>query len=118
MTSSTPQPILRGEVWYVHLNPVEGHEQGGERPCLVVSSNQLNQSSRDIVWVMPITSRERPYPSRIALAPGEGGTTAQSWVIGEQLRAISKDRFRRPLGSVTPQTMTRVAGVLRRILAL
>lgn len=116
--SSTPQPVMRGEVWFVRLDPVEGHEQGGERPCLVVSNNQLNQSGRGLVWVIPITSQERSYPTRIPLADGEAGTTKQSWVIGEQIRCVSKGRLRRRCGDVAPNTMTRVQEMLRLLLAL
>ena len=26
---------LRGEIWFAGFDPVVGHEQGGDRPCLV-----------------------------------------------------------------------------------
>ncbi len=31
-------PIRRGEIYFVNLNPVEGREQAGNRPVLVLNS--------------------------------------------------------------------------------
>jgi mRNA interferase MazF len=27
----------RGEIWMVNLDPIQGHEQGGKRPTLIIS---------------------------------------------------------------------------------
>ena len=35
--------IKRGEIYFVNLNPVEGREQAGKRPVLVLSINEINQ---------------------------------------------------------------------------
>ena len=35
---------LRGEIWMFDLDPKKGREQKGVRPCLVVSTDALNQS--------------------------------------------------------------------------
>jgi mRNA-degrading endonuclease toxin of MazEF toxin-antitoxin module len=40
-----PHPA-RGEIWGVDLSPVLGHEQGGQRPALVVSVDAFNSSAR------------------------------------------------------------------------
>jgi mRNA interferase MazF len=36
-------PIQRGDVYYVNLNPVEGREQAGQRPVLVLSIDAINR---------------------------------------------------------------------------
>lgn len=36
-------PIERGEIYFVNLNPVEGREQAGHRPVLVLSRNAINR---------------------------------------------------------------------------
>ena len=36
-------PIQRGEIYFVNLNPVEGREQAGNRPVLVLSRDAINK---------------------------------------------------------------------------
>jgi mRNA-degrading endonuclease toxin of MazEF toxin-antitoxin module len=31
----------RGQIWFVDLNPIRGHEQAGKRPCLVISVTDI-----------------------------------------------------------------------------
>ena len=35
--------IRRGEIYFVNLNPVEGREQAGNRPVLVLSRDAINR---------------------------------------------------------------------------
>ncbi len=35
--------IERGEIYFVNLNPVQGHEQAGQRPVLVLSIDAINR---------------------------------------------------------------------------
>jgi len=35
--------IQRGEIYFVNLNPVEGREQAGNRPVLVLSRDAINR---------------------------------------------------------------------------
>jgi mRNA interferase MazF len=53
---------LRGEIWLVNLDPVQGHEQGGKRPALVVSDDTFNQGPAGLVLVVPNTSRQKSIP--------------------------------------------------------
>src|SRR5580704_4990296 len=45
----------RGEIWLVGLDPVEGHEQRGRRPVLIVSPDAFNRLTK-VPVVLPITS--------------------------------------------------------------
>jgi len=36
-------PIRRGEIYLVNLNPVQGREQAGLRPVLVLSADSINR---------------------------------------------------------------------------
>jgi mRNA interferase MazF len=108
----------RGEVWLAHFDPVEGHEQAGVRPALVLSVDLFNASGAELVTVLPITSKARPFPSRVEVRPPEGGLTKVSYVIGEQTRTVSTRRLVRPLGMVSGATMTKIADVVRVLLGL
>jgi mRNA interferase MazF len=62
----------RGDVWSVALDPVVGHEQGGYRPALVVSSDLLHAIPSQLAIVVPITSRDRGVRAHVAIVPPEG----------------------------------------------
>jgi mRNA-degrading endonuclease toxin of MazEF toxin-antitoxin module len=47
--------MKRGDIWLVSLDPVEGHEQKGRRPVLIVSPEAFNRVTR-VPIVLPITS--------------------------------------------------------------
>lgn len=47
--------MKRGEVYDVNFEPVEGSEQGGIRPAIIVSNDLINGSSK-VVIVVPCTT--------------------------------------------------------------
>lgn len=94
---SRRRPIEPGQVWFVDLDPVRGHEQGRDRPALVVSSRfHLGSTLGQLVSVLPLTSVERRgWMHRVHVASGGG------WVITEQIRTVSVGRFRRYAQEIT-----------------
>ena len=108
----------RGEVWWVQLEPVRGHEQGGARPALVVSNNIFNQSAADLIVVVPITTKGRPIRSFLPINPPEGGVKQPSFIICDQVRTVSKARLGKRSGVVLPKTMAEVERRLKFLLDL
>ena len=108
----------RGEVWFVDLNPVRGHEQAGRRPALVISVDGFNRGPADLVVVLPVTSREKGIPFHVEISPPEGGVRAHSFVKCEDVRSVATERLRSRLGAVSPQTMEAVEDRLRILLGL
>lgn len=86
-----PPPVEPGQVWFVDFDPGRGREQGKDRPALVVSSRfHLDLTRRQLICVLPLTSIERTgWLHRVPIAAG-------GWVITEQIRTVSAERFRRP----------------------
>ena len=41
--------ILRGDIFWADLTPTRGHEQGGERPVLVLSHDTFNERSGTVI---------------------------------------------------------------------
>ena len=99
--------MRRGDVYLARLDPTEGSEQAGTRPIVVVSRNAINQAS-PIFVAIPCT-RHRPerrlYPSQVLLRAPEGGLTADSIALGEQVRAVAKTRLVRQLGSLSSESL-------------
>ena len=108
----------RGELWVAELDPVWGHEQGGIRPVLVVSTVLVNAGPSGLVFALPLTTRDRSVRSHIPVLPPEGGLARPSFVLCEQLRILSHERLQRRLGVVTPSTLAEVERWLRAFLDL
>lgn len=117
MNVSSPNPA-RGEVWYAVLDPVMGHEQGGERPCLIVSDDHFNRSRADLVVVVPITRTIRRVPTHVPVEAPEGGLKDVSSITCEHVRTISKLRLRAKWGKVSPRTLAAVDDRIRIVLNL
>jgi mRNA interferase MazF len=54
----------RFDVFLVRLDPTEGREIRKTRPCLIISPDEMNHHI-DTVIVAPITTKGRPYPTRV-----------------------------------------------------
>lgn len=108
----------RGEVWQIDLNPVRGHEQAGQRPCLVISVDLFNHGPAELVVVLPITSKMKKIPFHVALSPPEGGLNEVSYIKCEDVRSVSQGRLSARLGSVSAKTMLRVEDRLRILIGL
>jgi mRNA interferase MazF len=106
----------RNEVWLADLEPVRGHEQGGKRPVLIVSVDQLNDGPADLVIACPITSKLKQVRSRVPIDPPEGGLVKNSHVICEAVRSVSTERLTNRLGTIKPATMKKVEFWLRMLL--
>jgi mRNA interferase MazF len=108
----------RGEVWSVELEPTRGHEQGGTRPCLVVSADRFNQGQSGLAVVLPITSRRKGIPFHVEVQPPEGGLTTPSFIKCEDVRSVARERLVRRWGTVTRVTLAEVESRLRILLEM
>ena len=97
----------RDEVWLVSLDPTRGTEIRKTRPCLIVSPDEMNRHLRTVV-IAPMTTVERPYPTRVAVRlQGKAGQVAL-----DQIRAVDRDRLVRKLGTVAPGTAHSASAIL------
>lgn len=123
MTRNPDSPVAgtrpsRGEIWEANLNPVRGHEQGGERPCLVVSTNPFNYGRAELVVLVPLTTRQRNLPLYVPIRPPEGGLRYLSFIMCDQVKTYALERLTRRLGQVSPPTLTDVETRLRWLMEL
>lgn len=107
---------LRGDIWLVTLDPVIGHEQAKKRPCLVLSNNTFNNSSAGLIVIIPLTSKKRNIPLHIPVYTPEGGLTSNSFLMCEQIRSVSVERFSMNMGKVSNNTLHSVEYALRVLL--
>ncbi len=104
----------RGAVVRVRLDPIEGSEQAGERPALVLSPDLINEHS-PVIIVAAMTSQktERVFPFEVLIESGEAGLTRTSKVLLMQIRSIDKARITGYYGVVRDETMSRVDNALK-----
>ncbi len=109
-----PDAPRRGDVVWVRLDPVEGSEQGGRRPALVLSPDLINLHS-PVVVVAAVTSRKTAdvYPFEALVVPPDGGLTKRSKVLLMQIRSLDKRRIESTAGRLATDTLRRVDEALK-----
>ena len=100
----------RGEVWWVRSAPAVGSEIAKTRPCLVLSTNIVNERRRTVV-VVPLSTAPTPGPPLLVPVLCAGRVVV---AVTDQVRAIAKERLQARLGEISAGDMKSVeAGVLR-----
>ena len=108
--------MKKGEIWMAELNPVEGSEQSGQRPVIIVSGNAMNDHF-DLVITCPLSSKVKNFPGNIILQPDNiNGIKEKSEILVFQIRTISKQRLKVKLGNIGKEDMSRLEENLLKIL--
>lgn len=111
--------IKRGEVFYAELNPVQGSEQGGTRPVLVVQNDIGNQYSPTTI-ILAITSQinKAKLPTHVELPKEKTGLERDSVILAEQVRTIDKSRLQHKVAVLSNDIMEKVNKALEISLGL
>ena len=104
----------RGEVWRVSLDPTRGAEIRKTRPCLVVTTNIVNQHRRTVV-VIPLSSSPQASPPLLIPVTCAGRSAV---AVLDQIRAVAKERLQERLGIISAQEMKEIEEGLRAVLEL
>lgn len=117
---SALSPHLPGEVHFVDLNPVEGSEQGGRRPAVIVSVEATNRAWPGVVTVIACSGQVEKYRgSRLAvILPAGSPCPQETAVLPWQIRTISTNRLVRSVGSLDAQQLADVRARLKIIWGL
>ena len=105
-------PPRRDEVWLVSLDPTQGSKIQKTRPCLVVSPDEANEYLNTVI-IAPMTTTERPYPTRVGIT----FQRRRGQVSLDQIRAVDRQRLVRKLGVVPPKSAQAVFSVLLEMFA-
>jgi mRNA interferase MazF len=113
------EPLRPGDVWLADLNPVIGSEQAGRRPVVVVSGPRHLALPHAVVFVVPVTSRDRGLRHQVPIAsPSSGLSKLPSFTRPEDMRAVAYQRLDHRLGAVTPDELVAIRRILRAFLDL
>ncbi|HNB51114.1 MAG TPA: type II toxin-antitoxin system PemK/MazF family toxin [Anaerolineales bacterium] len=113
--------IQRGEIYFVDLNPVEGREQAGKRPVLVLSIDAINKLPLVVTAVIGTKGANitQDYPTNVRVSPAESGLPMETVFLCFQLRSLDARRFPpSPSGRVSEAVMRKVEMAVRYCLGL
>jgi mRNA interferase MazF len=105
---------LRGEIWWVALDPTRGSEIQKTRPCVVITSDDVNRWRNTHVVVGLSTTSPKKWPLYVPV-PSAGSKTQ---AVIDQVRAVDKSRFSTRKGSISAEDMQRIDEALRVVLDL
>lgn len=112
--------VSRGDVVVVELDPTQGSEQRGTRPCLVVQNDVGNRNAPTTI-VVPFTTSfaDRLYPFEVFVGADEGPLREDSVALCSQIRTVSiQHRVVKTIGTVPEGRMDDVDAALEYSLGL
>lgn len=104
--------VKRFDVYLVNLDPTIGHEIKKTRPCVIISPDEMNRYIRTVI-VAPMTTKGRPYPTRVACQFQD----KEGQVVLDQIRTVDKARLIRKLGRLSEPSQAEVLATLGEMFA-
>lgn len=108
--------VLRGEIRWANLNPVQGHEQAVSRPVMILSHDVFNERTGTVI-VVPITSQPQKAGFPLTFQLKTGKLPKQSWAKINQIRTLTTERLGELLGKVSEEELTQTIEGLNEIIA-
>ena len=108
--------MQKGEIWSVALPDVDGHEQVGRRPAIVLADTDL-----PVVIIVPCTANMQAlrFPFTMLLETSKSnGLEVASVALIFHLRAIDRKRLMKKIGFVGKLEMGKVKRIIRDMLDL
>jgi|SRR3989338_60404 len=100
--------MKQGDIWLADLEPVQGSEQGGRRPIVIISGNTMNDAL-PIVIAVPLSSKIKRYPTSIQIHPNRAnGLTKEAEAMPFQVRAMTKGRLKKKVGTVSADELREI----------
>src|SRR2546423_422120 len=74
----------RGDIVWLNFSPTRGHEQGGERPALVLSRSIYNAKT-SLVVIVAITSKSKGYEFEVPIIQS---LHVRGVILSDQVRTL------------------------------
>jgi len=105
--------VNRFDVYLVSLDPTKGSEIKKSRPCVIISPDEMNQALNTVI-IAPMTSTIRHYPTRAQVT----FQSKKGEIALDQIRTVDKQRLYKKLGSIHPNTASKVVNLLTEMFCL
>lgn len=110
----TEPTIVRGDIWWVSLDPAQGSEIKKTRPCIVLSHSTVNRLRRTVV-VVPLSSAAKPHPPITVPVSCQGDSVV---AVVDQIRAVSKQRLKKRIEALSLKELDAVCQAVCTILEI
>ncbi len=113
--------IQRGQIDFVNLNPVQGREQAGPRPVVVLSIDEINALPLVVTVVVGTKGANvrQNYPTNVRVAPEDSGLPLETVFLCFQIRSLAPSRFaNEPAGALSASKMAELEIATRYCLGL
>lgn len=113
--------VKRGEIYFVNLNPVQGREQGGQRPVLVISNDSINRLPLVVTVVVGTKGQNvsRDYPTNVRISAVDSGLSLETVFLCFQICSLDIARFPDSAsGQLEQEQMQRIDAPIRYCLSL
>lgn len=105
-----------GDVVTVDFGTPLGSEAGFVRPGIVVTADGFLRFRPSTVFVVPVTSTRRTFPSHVEIEPDQtNGLEMVSYALVEQLRAVAVERCAASIGNAGPAATHQILDILAMI---
>lgn len=109
--------LTSGDVVDLDLGSPRGREAGLRRPVVVVTAQEILDESANVVQVVPLTSKIRPFGSEVEIRADENnGLEVDSAAQCQHIRSVSIDRIESVRGNVGVATLSEIRDVVGLIL--
>nr|VFJ46155.1 MAG: mRNA interferase MazF [Candidatus Kentron sp. DK] len=111
----TDQPIKRGDIWWVNLDPTQGSEIKKTRPCVVLTHDTLNRLRRTVVVIPLSTAAAKPHPPITVPATCQRATAV---AVVDQIRAVARHRLKSKVETLSLEELDEVCQAVSSVLEL
>ncbi|MBF2057418.1 MAG: type II toxin-antitoxin system PemK/MazF family toxin [Cyanobacterium sp. T60_A2020_053] len=85
--------MKRFDIYLVQLNPTLGSEINKNRPCVIISPDEMNDYIKTVI-VAPMTSAKKSYPTRVNCV----FQNKKGQIVLDQIRTVDKIRLNKKVG--------------------
>lgn len=109
----TQSGVRRFDVFLISLDPTKSTEIKKNRPCLVISLDEMNRHIRTVI-IAPMTSTLNSYPTRV-YTEFQG---KQGQIVLDQTRTVYKQRLVKKLTNISDATQGKVLDTLQSMFSM
>ncbi|XLL45491.1 type II toxin-antitoxin system PemK/MazF family toxin [Staphylococcus aureus] len=109
--------IRRGDVYLADLSPVQGSEQGGVRPVVIIQNDTGNKYSPTVTAITGRINKAK-IPTHVEIEKKKYKLDKDSVILLEQIRTLDKKRLKEKLTYLSDDKMKEVDNALMISLGL
>jgi mRNA interferase MazF len=96
------------DIILVNLDPTVGSEIKKTRPCVIFSPDEMNHAINTLI-IAPMTSKSKPYPTRIKVKD-------DSYIVLDQIKTIDKKRVIKSLDKLDKKSIVGLKKIIQEML--